>query len=138
MAATIPTLTGTMIIRDSRSIILFQLRRYFKTPKEAMPFLDGAIISLNYQLVRFSQEIDKLTANIQADLQSVFNRIFTKDRPVTVSVVSTPDGNDGVTIIISVTYTSANGDVNQVGANLSLDNKGSVIIPEDSLQALRL
>lgn len=133
MAIGVPSLEGSLFLTDPQSIIAYIMRKYFRTPKNTIPIVGDSIISLPWQVARFGKEPDTLVANIQSDLQKVFDRIFANERKITVSVNHTPNGDAGYDINITVMFTTLSGELNQLGTTISLE-KGRLVIPEDTLR----
>lgn len=134
MVNVVPSLEGSLLLKDPQSIIAYQLRRYFRMPKDTIPILADSIISLPWQVARFGKEPDILASNIQSDLQTVLLRIFGDDRKVTVTTNSISNGDDSFDITISVIYGLANGEITQTGTTISLGSDGRLKIPEDTIR----
>lgn len=133
MVSAVPSLEGSLFLTEPQSIIAYQLRKYFRTPKDTIPIVGDSIISLPWQVARFGKEPDTLVANMQSDLQKVFERIFTNERKISVSVTHTPNGDGAYDVNLTVMYTALSGELNQIGTTISLV-KGRLVIPEDTLK----
>lgn len=133
MVTTVPSLEGSLYLTDPQSIVAYQLRKYYRTPKDTIPILSDMIISLPWQVARFGREPDVLCQNMQSDLQGVFDRVFNQERAVTVSVTHTSTGSGEYDINTSVMYTMISGDVDQGGMTVSIDKNGRLVIPEDKI-----
>jgi len=133
MVAVVPSLEGSLFLKDPQSIIAYVWRKYCRTPKDTVTILPDLIISLPYQLSKFGREPNVLVTNIQTDLQGVFSRIFGNERSVTVSVTSVPSGTDGYDVNVSFMYTTLTGELDQVGTTVSIGKQGQLVIPEDTL-----
>lgn len=129
----VPSLEGGFWLTDPQSIIGYILRKYFRTPKEAVGLLENLIISLRHQVSLHGSDPDVLTNNIQSDLQGVFSRIFNGDRQVTVMCTYSMVGATTYDVTISVIYSQLSGEPGQVGARISLMD-GQLVIPEDNLK----
>lgn len=137
VVATVPSLEGSLYLTDPQSIIAYTLRKYFRTPKDAVPMFEDLIISLPWQEANFGREPDTLVRNIQSDLQGAFDRIFKGERDVTVSVShSDVSSSMSYTVTLSVIYSLLNGEISQSGTTISLVN-GRLVIPEDKIDFLR-
>lgn len=136
MVASVPSLEASLYLTDPQSIIAYGLRKFFRTPKHAVPLLPDEIISLPWLVAEYGRDPETLTANIQSDLQTCFNRIFAGDRDVRVSTNFTTDQTDKYEVTISVIYTHKSGETDQIGTTLSISQDGRLIIPEDNLSNL--
>ena len=132
MVAAVPSLEGSLYLKDPQSIIAYTLRKYFRTPKDAVPLLADEIISLPWQVAQFGKEPDTLVRNMQSDLQNCLNRIFNGERQVTVSVNFTTENNGSYDVTVSVIYSQLSGEISQTGTTISLKD-GRLVIPEDNL-----
>lgn len=133
MVAAVPSLEGSLYLKDPQSIIAYTLRKYFRTPKDTIPILSDLIISLPWQVAQHGKDPETLTRNIASDLQNCFDRIFAGERRINVSANYTTDGNDGhYEVTISVIYSQISGEIAQTGTTISLRN-GRLVIPEDNL-----
>lgn len=130
--AKVPSLEGSLYLTDPQSIIAFIIRKYFRTPKEAVGILENMIISLRHQVSLHGGNPEALTGNITTDLQGVFNRIFAGERAV--NVVCSYDMTDGnqYSVTININYVALSGEVSQVPARVYLKD-GQLVIPEDNL-----
>lgn len=133
MGSVVPSLEGSLFLTDPQSIIAYVMRKYFRTPKNTIPIVGDAIISLPWQVARFGKEPDTLVTNMQSDLQKVLERIFANERKITISVNHTPNGDSGYDVNITAMYTALSGELNQIGTTISLE-KGRLVIPEDTLR----
>jgi len=134
MGVTIPSLEGQTYIRNTQSVIGYTLRRYSRTPKETVPLLPDLIISLQWRMAESGRDPDALTASIQTDLQTVFDRIFANERRVRVSCTYTMVNSIHYNVTLSVIYTLLNGEIEQYGATITLNkDTGQFVIPEDQI-----
>ncbi len=133
MVAVVPSLEGSLYLKDPQSIIAYTLRKFFRTPKDTIPFLDTMIISLPWLVARFGNDPENLCNNIQSDLQNCFDRIFANDRKITVNASYETDSTDTYFISISVIYVAKSGEIDQVGVSKIGLKNGRLTIPEDSL-----
>lgn len=133
MTAVVPSLEGSLFLKDTQSIIGYTLRKFFKTPKDAVPILPDMIISLPWLVAKYGKEPSVLVSNIQSDLQTVFNRIFngSVDIAVITSHVSTSNPNE-YDINIAISYMTSGGDITQSGTTLLLKD-GQIVLPEDHI-----
>lgn len=134
MPVAIPSLEGSFYLKDPQSIIAFILRKYFRTPKDAVPLLGDMIISLRWQVANHGGDPETLTSNIRADLQSCYTRIFGSERNVTVTCTYTKTSSNTYSVQIGVVYNLLSGEVAQTGTTISLKD-GQLVIPEDNLNS---
>lgn len=133
MTACVPSLTGSLLLRDPQSIVAYTLRRYFRQPADTISILSDLIISLPWRVAQCGKDPEALCSAIQTDLQGCLSRIFGNDRRVTVSTSFTRDQTDEYNVTISVMFTALNGELEQTGTTISLDKNGRLVIPEDNL-----
>lgn len=133
MGNVVPSLEGSLYLTDPQSVIAYQLRKYFRTPKDTIPILGDLIISLPYQVARFGKQPSILVNNIQSDLQNLFNRIFGNERNITVNANFILDDNGGYDVTIAVMYSVSSGEINQTGTTISLGSDGRLKIREDTI-----
>lgn len=131
--AMVPSLEGGFYLTDPQSIVGYQLRKYMRTPKEAVTLLENMIVSLRHQISLHGGQPEVLTANMQSDLQGVFTRIFGNERQVTVTCTHEMTSSNTYDVTISVIYGLLSGEVGQAGARISLKD-GQLVIPEDNLK----
>jgi len=132
MTAVVPSLTGSLYVKDPLSVISYTLRKFFRTPAHAVPLIPDLIISLPYLVARFGNEPENLASNIRSDLQACFTRVFGSDRTVQVDCSYTDDTNGNYIVTISVTYSMLSGEIGQTGTHVKLVN-GRLQIPEDAM-----
>lgn len=132
MTAVVPSLTGSLYIKDPLSVIAYQLRRFFRMPANTMPLLPDMIISLPYLIAQYGREPENLVNNIQSALQGCLSRVFGDERSISVSCSYTDTHDDSYIVTLSITYAMLNGEINQTGTHIKLVN-GRLQIPEDSL-----
>jgi hypothetical protein len=130
--AMVPSLEGGLYLTDPQSIIAYIIRKYFRTPKEAVTLLENMIVSLRHRVSLHGGQPDVLTSNIQSDLQGVFDRIFRNERQVTVSCTPELTSSNTYDVTISVIYSLLSGEIGQTGARITLQD-GELVIPEDNL-----
>lgn len=130
--ALVPSLEGGLYLKDPQSIIAYTLRKYFRVPKEAVTLLENMIVSLRHQVSLHGGQPEVLTANIQSDLQGVFNRIFQEERQVTVTCTYEMTSTNTYDVTIAVIYGLLSGEIGQTGTRITLRD-GELVIPEDNL-----
>jgi hypothetical protein len=133
MVSIVPSLEGSLYLKDPQSIIAYTLRMYCRTPGSTIPFLSELVISLQAQIALFGKQPDQLVGVMQTDLQGVFGRIFQNERQVTASVTYTDTSPNTYDVTISVIYTLLNGELSQTGGTISLKD-GFLQIPEDTIE----
>lgn len=131
--AKVPSLEGSTYITDPQSIIVYTLKRYFNTPKNAIPLFGNAIISLPGLAAEYWQDPDTMSFNMKGDLTTCLQRIFQSERQITVDVPYTKAENGDVRYSINISFTRADGDAVTMTARCSVNPDGKLVIPEDRL-----
>ncbi len=137
MALTIPTLESGLYLTDYQKVIAYTLRKMFRTPKDAVPFLDQSIVSIPWIAAKHRNSVDNLTNALQNEIQSAFNRIFSDGTSIQVNVGYTTNTDDAsiYDVTIAILYTPPNGEISSTGIVVGLKD-GRFIIPEDNIEFL--
>lgn len=120
--AIIPTLDTQSILANPKDIMAYVLRYYFTAPKSVSNTTYAMMASFAETASRYQSVPSNLVAQVEADLQNVYNRFFPIES-TTVNISSSDNGDGSYNIIVQVS-TIQNGTSYALGSDVSVNANG--------------